>query len=116
MATLFFVVGALRITTATGDVAAAARAAARAAAAERSAQSASAAARAVASTMLSTRGVACEGGPAVAVSGSASPGGVVSVSVSCTVSLDDVVLAGFPGAKTVSGHAVEYVDSVRGSG
>jgi hypothetical protein len=32
------------------------------------------------------------------------------------VSLDDVVLAGFPGAKTVSGHAVEYVDSVRGSG
>jgi Flp pilus assembly protein TadG len=56
MAMLFFIVGALRITTASGDVAAAARAAARAAAAERSTGSASAAARAIAATMLSSRG------------------------------------------------------------
>jgi hypothetical protein len=66
--------------------------------------------------MLSSRGVACQGGPAVAVSGDVSAGGVVSVSVTCTVSLADVVLAGFPGAETVSGEAVEYVDSVRGNG
>jgi hypothetical protein len=50
------------------------------------------------------------------VTGSVSAGGVVSVRVSCIVSLDDVALAGFPGARTVSGRAVEYVDSVRGSG
>jgi hypothetical protein len=66
--------------------------------------------------MLASRGVACSGGPAVAVSGKVSPGGVVSVSVTCTVSLADVVLAGFPGSRTVSGRAVEYVDSVRGGG
>ena len=51
---------------------------------------------------------------AVAVSGDLSPGSVVSVDVSCTVGLNDVVLAGFPGSRTVSGHGIEYVDVVRG--
>lgn len=113
---LFFVVGALRVTTASGDVGAAARAAARAAAGERTRSAAAAAAHAVAATMLSSRGVACVGGPGVAVTGEITPGGVVAVSVTCTVSLADVVLAGFPGARTVSGRAVESVDSVRGGG
>jgi Flp pilus assembly protein TadG len=116
MAVLFFIVGALRITTASGDVAAAARAGARAAAAERSNGAASSAARSITATMLASRGVACSGGPGVSVSGDLSAGGVVSVSVTCTVSLEDVVLAGFPGSRTVSGSAVEYVDSVRGGG
>jgi hypothetical protein len=66
--------------------------------------------------MLASRGVACAGGPGVAVSGELSAGGVISVSVTCTVSLADVGLAGFPGSRTVSGSAVEYVDSVRGGG
>lgn len=111
---LFFMVGALRITNAGGDVGAAARAAARAAAAERSSGAASSAASAVAAAMLADRGVACAGGPSVAVSGSLDPGGVVRVVVRCTVALADVVLSGFPGTRLVSGSGVESVDAVRG--
>lgn len=111
---LCFVVGAVRVTNSGGDVAAAARAAARAAAAERSTSAAAASAQDVASTMLASRGVACRGGPAVAVGGDLSPGGVVTVNVTCTVSLADAVLAGFPGSRTVTGRGVESVDSVRG--
>ena len=50
----------------------------------------------------------------VDIGGDLSPGSVVSVDVTCTVDLGDVVLAGFPGSRTVTGHGVEYVDAVRG--
>lgn len=113
LAVMFFVVGALRVTNAGGDVDAAARAAARAAAAERDMGSASASAAAIAASALSSRGVACNGGPSVAVGGSVAPGGVVTVTVTCTVSLADARLGGFGGARTVVGHGVESVDSVR---
>lgn len=116
LAVMFFVIGALRITNSAGDVAAAARAAARAAAAERSAGSGQQAAATVAGATLAARGVACAGGPSVAASGNWSSGGVVAVSVTCSISLSDVVVGGFPGSRTVSGRAVEYVDSVRSGG
>jgi len=110
---LFFVVGGLRVVNTNGDVASAARSAARAAATARTAGESAAAAQTVAQNILSGRGVACSGGPAVSVSGGGSPGTVVTVSVTCVVSLNDVVVVGFPGSRTVTVSAVEYVDAVR---
>ncbi|MGE0795441.1 MAG: TadE/TadG family type IV pilus assembly protein [Acidimicrobiia bacterium] len=113
LAMAFFVVGALRVVGTGGDVNSAARAGARAAAAEYQPTSAQAAAAQVVSAALADRGVACTD-LAVAVLGDLAPGSVVAVDVTCTVDLSDVVLAGFPGSRTVSGHGVEYVDAVRG--
>jgi Flp pilus assembly protein TadG len=113
LAMAFFIVGAIRVVGTGGDVDSAARAGARAAAAEYQSFAAHAAATAVVSSALSDRGVACQD-LAVSVSGDLTPGSIVSVDVTCTVGLGDVVLAGFPGSRTVSGHGVEYVDAVRG--
>lgn len=110
----FFVVGGLRITNTNGDVSAAARAGARAAAAAGSTSAASANAAAVVDAMLASRGVACVGGPSTSVSGAGSADSLVRVTVTCTVSLDDVVLGGFPGSRSVTSSAIEYTDSVRG--
>jgi len=110
----FFVVGGLRITTANGDVSAAARAGARAAASAGDAATAQADARAVVNRMLSSRGVACAGGPSVAVDGGGEASVTVTVTVRCTVSLGDVVLGGFPGSRSVEAEAVEYTDTIRG--
>ena len=109
----FFVVGALRIVGTGSDVDAAARAGARAAASRYNTVLAHEAATEVVSGALADRGVACTN-LAVSVSGDLTPGSVVSVDVSCTVGLGDVVLAGFPGSRTMSGRGVEYVDTVRG--
>ena len=62
---------------------------------------------------MADRGQACSE-LGIAVQGDLSAGSVVIVTVTCTVQLGDVVLAGFPGATTVSGEAVEYVDVARG--
>jgi Flp pilus assembly protein TadG len=109
----FFLIGALRVVGSGGDVDAAARAAARAAAASYDPATASAAASKVAGDVLADRGVACQG-LRVAVGGDLDPGGVVTVAVTCTVSLADVVVAGFPGARSLTGHGVEQVDVVKG--
>jgi Flp pilus assembly protein TadG len=110
----FFVVGGLRITNTNGDVSAAARAGARAAATAGNASSASADASSVVNAMLASRGVACVGGPSTSVSGAGAANSLVRVTVTCTVSLGDVVLGGFPGFRSVSASAIEYTDSVRG--
>lgn len=111
---LFFVVGGMRIVNTNGDVQAAARAGARAAATARTSGQATSAAQSVVANMLADRGVACQGGPAVSVSASGSAGDLVQVSVTCLVSLRDVVVVGFPGSRTVSESAVEYTDTIRG--
>lgn len=113
LAMAFFIVGALRVVGTGGDVNSAARAGARAAAAQYQTGTAHTAATQVVSGILADRGVACVD-LAVTVSGDLAPGSVVVVDVSCTVDLGDVVLAGFPGSRTMSGHGVEYVDAVRG--
>jgi Flp pilus assembly protein TadG len=109
----FFIVGALRVVGSGADVEAAARAAARAAAASYDSGVASTVASTVAGQVLSDRGVACQN-LGVAVGGKLSAGGVVTVDVTCTVSLADVIVAGFPGSRTVTGRGVEQVDVVRG--
>jgi Flp pilus assembly protein TadG len=114
LSVMFFIVGALRVTNSAGDVDAAARAAARAAAAQRDMGAATGAASQVAASALASRGVACAGGPAVSVGGSVTPGGIVTVTVTCVVSLADARLGGFSGSRSVTGHGVESVDSARG--
>jgi Flp pilus assembly protein TadG len=111
----FFLIGALRVTNTAGDVTAAAWSAARAAAATYDPLTATSAARAVAESELADRGVACQN-LAVAVGGDLAAGSIVTVDVTCRVSLADVVLAGFPGERTVHARAVEQVDVVRGGG
>ena len=111
----FFVVGALRITGSSSDVDSAARAAARAAASHYDVGAAQAAARSVATQVLDDRGIACRD-VSIGVTGDLSAGSVVIVDVSCTVGLGDVLLAGFPGSRTVSGRGVELVDVIRGGG
>ena len=115
MMVAFFIIGALRVTNTGGDVDAAARSATRAAAAEYDDESAYQAAQSVAASELAERGVACEQLD-VQLGGTLAAGGVITVDVTCIVSLADVVLAGFPGSKTVSGRGVEQVDVVRGGG
>lgn len=111
----FFIVGGIRVLGSGGDVDAAAHSAARAAAAEYDYGAAVTAAQSVASQVLADRGVACKG-MSVSVGGDVTAGGVVVVDVVCTVSFSDVVLAGFPGSRTVTGRGVEQVDVVRGGG
>lgn len=113
LAVTFFIVGALRITGTAGDTSAAARAGARAAAGEYDVGRANAAAQSVVSAELASRGFACQG-LSVNVNADLKPGGLVTVDVTCTVNLGDVVFAGFPGTRQVSGRGVEAVDVVRG--
>ena len=111
----FFIVGALRVVGSGGDVDAAARAGARAAAASYDIGTASAAASKVAGDVLADRGVACQHLD-VTVGGDIAAGSIVTVTVTCTVSLADVMVAGFPGSRTLTGRGVEQVDVVRGGG
>jgi hypothetical protein len=113
LAVEFLVIGALRLVGTGGDVDAAARAAARAAAAKYDPATALAAARDVAAGALADRGVACEALD-VTLTGDLTAGSVVQVEVTCRVGLGDVRLAGFGSDRTVHGHGVEYVDTVRG--
>jgi Flp pilus assembly protein TadG len=110
-----FLIGAMRVTNTGGDVNAAAWSAARAAAANYDPAAAEASARAITESVLADRGVACTD-LGISVGGDLTAGGIVTVDVTCTVSLADVVLAGFPGERVVYAHAVEQVDVVRGGG
>ncbi len=117
----WFTVGALRVTTTSGDVGAAARAAARAAATSRSGDAVGVA-RSVVDQTLADRGVACAGQPGVdltqglLIGSGGAPVRTMTVTVTCTVSLGDVGLAGFDPSRAVSATATEMVDPVRGGG
>lgn len=108
---LLLVVGGIRVSNMNGDVRSAARAGARAAAAERTFAEARAAADRTVAAALAESGVGCQS-RSVGVSGNLG-GGIVSVSLSCSVSLRDVALAGFPGSRTVTAVAVERSDELR---
>ncbi len=110
---LFFVVGAMRLSTTRSDVSAASRAAARAAAQTYTAAQAEREATVVAGDLLAERGVGCRG-LRVEVSDDVRPGSIVTATVSCRVDLSDVALVGFPGSSNVEATAAELVDVVRG--
>ena len=65
---------------------------------------------------LRDAGLACTAS-STSVDGTLTPGGRVSVTVSCTTSLGDVTQFGFlPGQRTLTAMATEVVDITRGGG
>ncbi len=105
-----------RTTTAATDVEHAARVGARAAAAAQAVSGARSRADAVVAESLTSSGLACVD-RSVAVSGSVQPGGRITVTVRCVVSLVDVTRYGFiPGSRTLTATADEVVDVHRGGG
>jgi Flp pilus assembly protein TadG len=106
------VVAFSRTTTATQHVAHAAAVGARAAASAQTAGGAAALATDVVADALAQVGMSCD---PPAVVGTFTPGGSVTVTVSCTVDLGDVTAFGaIPGSRTLTESATEVVDRVRG--
>ncbi len=116
VALLCLVVGLGRIADADGQVTGAARDAARAASLQNSAAAAQAAAADAAHADLSAAGVRCAGFAVTADTTAFAAGGVVRVTVRCTTSLADVVIAGLPGAKTLTSTAAAPIDRYTDAG
>ncbi|HET9733497.1 MAG TPA: TadE family protein [Acidimicrobiales bacterium] len=113
---LLFVIGLGRLASARGQIEQAARDAARAASIARTPGTAQADAEQAAAADLAGDHLTC-GQLNVAVdAASFRPGGTVAVDLGCTVSLADVVAAGFPGTHRLTATAVAPVDRYRGSG
>ena len=92
----------------------AAHVAARAASLERSAGAAESAAHGAAAATLSAAGPACAGGPEVSVEADAwAPGGIVAVTVSCSVATGDLGAIDAR-ARTFTGRARAVIDTYRG--
>ncbi|WP_055589916.1 TadE/TadG family type IV pilus assembly protein [Streptacidiphilus griseoplanus] len=120
-ALLLFVLLAIaagRLQTAGGTVDAAARAAARSASLARTAEAARQAADTAAGETLEQQGVHCSS-TRVEVDTSlfgTVPGqaGEVTAVVRCTVPLDDLLVGGLPGSRTMTGRFTSVVDRYRG--
>lgn len=106
-----------RTTTADIDVEHAAAVGARAAAHAQTYGGGWAKADEVASDSLAGAGLSCISGPSVGLTGSYTPGGRVTVTVSCVASLADVTQFGFlPGTRRLTASATEVIDRTRGGG
>ena len=106
------VVAFSRTTTATQHVSHAAAVGARAAASAQTAAGGSALATDVVAEELAQYNMTC-GAPSVA--GTFTPGGSISVTVSCTVDLGDLTQLGMiPGSRTLTASATEVIDRTRG--
>lgn len=109
-----------RIVTSGAKIDAAAQDAAREASIHRTAASAQAAARSAAAQSLDDQGITCSstsvnvntGGLSVPVG----QVGTVTVTISCTVKLSDLLLPGVPGARTLTSTATSVVDAYRQRG
>ena len=112
---VMFIVFAGRLGQANLDVAQAAAAAARAASLTQTSGAAAAAAQAEVTAHLQAAGVECVS-PQVDVTTTMTPGSRVTVSVACPIALADLSGVGLPGARTVTGRAVEPIDTYRGDG
>jgi Flp pilus assembly protein TadG len=105
-----------RLASAEGQVEGAARDAARAAAARRTGAAAAGAARAEAAATLSASTVTCRRLGVTVDTADFRPGGSVTVTVDCLVSLADLDLLGVPGATTRSATVTAPIDLYRRSG
>ncbi|MFD9464496.1 TadE family protein [Streptomyces sp. NPDC060027] len=109
-----------RIVTSQAKIDAAAEDAAREASIHRTAAAAQDAAHSAAAESLTDQGIACAsttvhvntGGVSVPVG----QVGTVTVTVTCTVNLSDLLLPGVPGARTLSSTATSVVDQYRQRG
>jgi Flp pilus assembly protein TadG len=87
--------------------------AARAASLQRSDAAARTAAAAAAEQSLEHGGISCRAF-SVTLTGSTQPGGVVTVTVSCTAPLSDLAMPGVPGSKTLTATASAPIEITRG--
>ena len=111
---LLLAVAAGRLVQGRLDVDSAAQQAARAASLARTPQAASAQATQVAQAALAGQSVSCD--PAVITPdlGDFTPGGEVTVTVTCTVRLSDLSLLHIPGSETITAAFTSPVDTYRG--
>lgn len=117
LALIALVVAAGRTTAADTDVEFAAQVGARAAAQANTPGAAAARAEQVVVASLTDSGLACAQHSVSVDASDLRPGGRVSVTVSCTVGLDDVADLGLAlGSRTMTATASEVVDRVRGDG
>lgn len=114
MVLLLFVVLCGRLVSAQIDLDAAASSSARSASIARSLATAHAEAERTARETLAARGLTCQNATVVVDTGALAPGSAVTVTVSCTVPLSDLLLLGVPGSRTVSSTATSPVDRWRG--
>lgn len=110
-----FVIGLGRLDEAHGQLVGAARDAARAASDARTPADATTAATNAAHLDLTTSGFTCREVSVRVDTRAFTPGGLVSVTVSCTTSLSDVTVSGLPGAKTLTAAASAPLDTYRGT-
>ncbi|HWH01700.1 MAG TPA: TadE family protein [Pilimelia sp.] len=114
VALLLFVVFCGRAASAQLDLDAAARAAARAASLTRTVPAATAQARRVALDTLAAHRVTCAD-PTIAVNTRGlTPGGSVTVTLTCRLRLSDLGLIKVPGSRTVSASSTAPIDQWRG--
>jgi Flp pilus assembly protein TadG len=117
LALVALVVAFGRTTTAASEVEFAARVGARAAAQANTADGAQARAEQIVGATLADSGLTCVDQSISVDTGDLRPGGRVSVTVSCTVSLDDVAdLSLALGSRTMTATASEVIDRNRGDG
>lgn len=110
---LLFVVGLGRMAHANQQVESVAADAARAASLERNTAASTSVARTAAQASLDQAGLSCQD---MAVNVDVSqyrPGGTVRVSVTCTASLGDVAMAGFPGQRKFQATSVVPIETYR---
>jgi len=111
---LLFAVAAGRLVTARLDVDSAAQQAARAASLARTPQAASAQAQQVAQAALAGQSVTCDPAVITPDTGDFTPGGEVTVTVTCTVRLSDLSLLHIPGSETITSTFTAPIDTYRG--
>jgi hypothetical protein len=107
---------AWRLTTADGDVRRAAGEAARAGSLALTSAGAVQAARQTAEATLAGRGVTCRQLAVDVDTSDFRAGGTITVSVACTVDTSDITLLRIGGDRTLTGRAVEVIDTRRGGG
>ena len=102
-----------RIDSAQGDVESAARAGVQAAVLQDSPSDAQARALSAVASTLGTAGLTCPSPQVSTNTSDFTPGGSVSVTVTCVTSLADVSVPGVPGTKTLSATSVAPIDPYR---
>jgi Flp pilus assembly protein TadG len=102
-----------RIDSAQGDIESAARAGVQAAVVQDNPSDAQAQAVAAVASTLGTAGLTCPSPQVSTNTSNFTPGGSVSVTVTCVTSLADVSVPGVPGTKTLSATSYAPIDPYR---
>lgn len=110
---MLLVVFAGRVSEADGNVQRAASEAARAASMRQTPAAATEAAEVTVAANLAAAGTPCQSLRTDVSTDQLRPGGIVTVEVTCIVSMSDVALLGVPGTRTFNARAVEVVDTYR---